>query len=199
MRRITILLASISLAVVPPGRAIARCAPLAFPVDGPVVAGFAPIGSYGGHWGVDFGVREGTPVRAAGPGRVSFAGDVAGRSSVTVLHGGGVRTSYSYLAVVSVSQGGAVGVGAVVGVTGPDHGGGALHFSLRTGDRYVDPMRWLGCGAVPGRGLRLLPPTVTGPMLPSCDVASSAAHSIRHTWPISWPGKRHSIRRTWMS
>ena len=38
--------------------------PFVAPVRGPVVAGFAPVGSYGGHWGIDFGAVPGTPVRA---------------------------------------------------------------------------------------------------------------------------------------
>ena len=30
------------------------------PVDGPVVAGYAPVGLYGGHWGLDYASAPGT-------------------------------------------------------------------------------------------------------------------------------------------
>ncbi len=73
------------------------CAALRPPVDGVIVRGFAPVGRFGGHWGVDFKADPGTPVTAAGGGVVTFAGSVAGRLSVTIAHGGGLRTSYSYL------------------------------------------------------------------------------------------------------
>ncbi|HEX5630830.1 MAG TPA: M23 family metallopeptidase, partial [Acidimicrobiia bacterium] len=112
---------------------------LAAPVSGPVVAGFAPQGYYGGHWGVDLAVPEGSPVGAAAAGTVTFAGSVAGMLTVTVNHGGVVRTSYSYLSSVAVSAGDRVARGTVVGASGMDHDRAAVHWSLRVGDVYVDP------------------------------------------------------------
>jgi len=115
------------------------------PVDGPVVRPFvAPASVYGaGHRGADLAASPGTPVRAANDGVVSFAGSVAGSLHVTVAHSGGLRTSYSFLATVSVRAGQVVARGDVVGTTGgggPDHDRGVLHLGLRIGDRYVDPM-----------------------------------------------------------
>jgi murein DD-endopeptidase MepM/ murein hydrolase activator NlpD len=118
---------------------------------------FAPKGSYGGHWGIDLEAEPGAFVRAAASGTVTFAGSVAGIRSVTVHHGGGLRTSYSYLSAVMASRG-PVDRGSVVGLTGVDHGVSALHFSLRLRDRYLDPMLVFGCTALaPAPGLRLLP------------------------------------------
>lgn len=114
------------------------------PVDGPIVRGFAPQGAYGGHWGIDLAVPIGTPVRAIASGVVSFSGEVAGRASVTVDHGGGLRSSYSYLTARSVSQGQRISSGMVVGESGIDHGIPALHLSLRLGSVYVDPARVCG-------------------------------------------------------
>ena len=124
------------------------------PVDGPVVHPFEePASVYAaGHRGADLAAAPGTPVRAANDGVVSFAGDVAGTLHVTVAHAGGLRTSYSFLSAVSVRTGQAVARGDVLGTTGgtgPDDGGGhdgdhdgaVLHFGLRVGDRYVDPMQ----------------------------------------------------------
>lgn len=117
------------------------------PVDGAVVRPFeAPAGPYGaGHRGADLSAPPGTPVRAAGDGTVVFVGRIAGSLHVTVLHGGGLRTSYSFLSEVSVREGTAVSRGDPLGAAGgtdPDsgHDGSVLHFGLRVGDRYVDPM-----------------------------------------------------------
>jgi len=124
------------------------------PVDGPVVRPFqAPASVYGaGHRGVDLAAAPGTPVRAANRGEVTFAGSVAGTLHVTVTHAGGLRTTVSFLATVAVRAGQRVERGQVVGTTGgatstPDgdadvaaHGDDVLHFGLRVGDRYIDPM-----------------------------------------------------------
>ena len=77
------------------------------PVGGPVVRPFTePTRAYAaGHRGVDFAAAPGTPVRAANDGIVSFAGNVAGSLHVVVAHGGGIRTSYSFLATVDVRTG----------------------------------------------------------------------------------------------
>jgi hypothetical protein len=64
--------------------AIPLCAGLIRPVSGAVVAAFAPVGDYAGHWGVDLAAAPGTVVRAPGAGVVSFSGTVAGRRSVTI-------------------------------------------------------------------------------------------------------------------
>ena len=150
--------------LVPGGPSAGDCGAFLRPVPGPVVRTFAPEGSYGGHWGIDLEAEPGRVVRAAAAGTVSFAGVVAGMRSVTVHHGGGLRTSYSFLSSVMTSPG-FVGRGSVVGLTGDDHGVSALHFSLRIRDRYLDPMLVLRCNAaVPAPGLRLLP---TGTATPS--------------------------------
>src|SRR5262245_48381380 len=46
-----------------------------------------------GHRGVDLAARPGQPVYAAGAGRVGYAGRLAGRGVVAVVHGP-LRTSY---------------------------------------------------------------------------------------------------------
>jgi hypothetical protein len=115
------------------------------PVDGAVVEPFdAPSSPYAaGHRGVDFAAAPGTAARAANDGVVSFAGSVADTLHVTITHAGGLRTSYSFLSSVAVHEGQRVARGDEVGLTGgvgPDHDGSTLHFGLRVGDRYVDPM-----------------------------------------------------------
>src|SRR4029077_16692367 len=74
------------------------------PVGGAVVRPFDPPQSrFGaGHLGADLAASPGTAVRAAGPGVVSFAGSVAGSLHVVVAHAGSMRTSYSFLASITV-------------------------------------------------------------------------------------------------
>jgi murein DD-endopeptidase MepM/ murein hydrolase activator NlpD len=148
------------------------------PVDGPIVRPFVPpAGRFGpGHRGVDYAVSPGTAVRAAGSGRVVFAGPVAGGLHVVVAHPGGLRTGYSYLSGLSVNTGEAVARGAVVGSsggTGPSHETGVLHFSLRKGTDYIDPM-WL-FGAAPV--IRLAP--VDGPAPRVCSPPAASKGRLR--------------------
>jgi hypothetical protein len=115
------------------------------PVAGAVVKPFAPPATrYGrGHLGVDLAAPPGTFVHAAGTGSVTFAGVVAGARHVVVAHDGGLRTSYSFLAKIDVRRGEHVAAGAVLGTTGgtgPGHDGSVLHFGLREGETYLDPM-----------------------------------------------------------
>jgi hypothetical protein len=116
------------------------------PVDGRVVRPFrAPLTRFGaGHLGVDFAAAPGTPVLAAGAGRVEFAGVVANSRHVVLLHPGALRTSYSFLATIRVHRGQVVARGAVLGTTGgtgDHHDGGVLHFGLRIAETFVDPMQ----------------------------------------------------------
>lgn len=146
----------VALLAVPAGGS--TCVGLAVPVEGPVQQGFAPTGRYSGHWGVDIAVAAGTPVRAAGSGVVSFTGTVAGNLTLTVDHGGGLRTSYSYLSKVTARRGDHVTESTVVGQSGAGHGRAALHFSVRVGSRYVDPLRMVGCRPADlSSALRLVP------------------------------------------
>jgi murein DD-endopeptidase MepM/ murein hydrolase activator NlpD len=119
------------------------------PVDGPVVRGFEPPRTrYGrGHLGVDFAAAPGTPVRAAGPGIVVFAGRIGSTLHVVVLHVGDLRTSYDFLASIRVHRGTRVVGGDVLGTTGgrgEEHDGRVLHLGLRHGDEYLNPMTLFG-------------------------------------------------------
>jgi hypothetical protein len=123
----------------------------------PVAAAFeAPAGPYApGHRGVDLVAPAGSLVLAAASGTVAFAGRVAGRGVVSVDHPGGLRTTYEPVAA-RVSRGDRVSGGTVLGVleAGPSHcpGRSCLHWGLRRGDTYLDPLALLGAARV-----RLLP------------------------------------------
>ena len=112
------------------------------PVDAPVSDPFRPPSDpYGpGNRGIEYRTSPGEVVRAGAAGRVSFAGAVAGSLYVTVDHGDGVVSSYSYLARISVRVGSPVVQGEVVGITGER----LFHFSVRVNGEYVDPAGFIG-------------------------------------------------------
>ena len=148
----------IALAALAPAPLSDECVGLGWPVDGPIIAPFAPQGTYGGHWGVDLASDPGSPVSAAFVGRVAFVGTVVGNTAVTLDHGGGVRSTVSYLGSTGVVAGQWVAVGQVVGISGLAHDLAAVHFSVRVDGEYVDPDPLLAClPVVPSRALRLVP------------------------------------------
>ncbi|MFJ4583298.1 peptidoglycan DD-metalloendopeptidase family protein [Streptomyces echinatus] len=157
----------------PPAPAPAPAAPVpavgrTWPVGSrpPVLRGWEPPATpYGpGHRGVDLAAPAGSPVRAVAPGRVTFAGRVAGRGVVSVaLAGTGLRTTYEPVRP-SVRKGDRVAAGGVVGVVEP---GGAhcgpetcVHWGLLRGETYLDPLSllppWL-LGRGPSRLLPVVP------------------------------------------
>jgi murein DD-endopeptidase MepM/ murein hydrolase activator NlpD len=106
------------------------------PVDAPVVDGFRlPDGPYGaGNRGLEYATAPGDVVRAIGDGLVVFAGPVGGSDAVTVLHPDGLRSSYSYLADISVDLGQHVVRGEALGRAGE-----TFHLGVRSGGTYLDP------------------------------------------------------------
>src|SRR5262245_52782481 len=89
---------------------------LTWPVEAPVGEGFGPRGSHF-HAGVDLLAAAGTPVRAAAPGRVAYAGPIAGGWGrlVVVAHSRRVRTLYAHLSTVAVDVGERVAAGSQLG------------------------------------------------------------------------------------
>ncbi|MGW6006214.1 M23 family metallopeptidase [Oerskovia enterophila] len=107
-----------------------------------------------GHRGVDLGASPGSAVVAPDAGTVTFTGTVVDRGVVVVLHDDGLRTSLEPV-TGSVGPGTRVARGEVVGTLegGPDGDGGAsaghcvpascLHWGVRRGERYLDPLALL--------------------------------------------------------
>lgn len=129
------------------------------PVEGPVVAGFAPVGRYGGHWGVDYAATVGDAVFAPVSGRVTFAGSVAGMRTVTIEPVSGFKVSLSYLSDIAVRRGDFSRRGQMLGSAGAPHGVPGVHLSTRIDGSYVDPMTQMGCLHTDvARALRLVTP-----------------------------------------
>jgi murein DD-endopeptidase MepM/ murein hydrolase activator NlpD len=98
------------------------------------------------HAGIDIPGPAGAPVLASAAGVVTFAGSAGGYGRmVEIDHGGGLRTRYAHLAVIAVSQGVRVPVGAAIGRMGSTgrSTGTHLHFEVRRDGRAVDPLAYL--------------------------------------------------------
>ncbi|WP_308461288.1 M23 family metallopeptidase [Streptomyces sp. Ru73] len=112
---------------------------------------------------MDLAARPGATVRAAAPGRVSFAGKVAGRGVLSIeLSGTGrppLRTTYEPVRP-TVRKGEHVKAGQPVAVLqpGPYHcDSPCLHWGLRRGRTYLDPLSLLPPSLLANAPPRLLP------------------------------------------
>jgi murein DD-endopeptidase MepM/ murein hydrolase activator NlpD len=116
---------------------------LVAPIGGRIGDRFGPRGNTF-HPGLDYPASTGTPVSAAGRGRVVFAGwDAGGYGNLVVVeHPSGLRSMYAHLSAIGVKSGDAVVAGSRVGrvgatgfATGPH-----LHFELRLRGAAIDPL-----------------------------------------------------------
>jgi hypothetical protein len=116
---------------------------LAWPLQAPIGSPFGPRG-IGFHPGIDLPAPTGTPVGAAGAGRVIFAAyDPSGYGRlVEIAHGGGVVSMYAHLSSFSVGMGQSVATGTRVGRVGSsgEATGSHLHFEVRVRGAAVDPV-----------------------------------------------------------
>jgi murein DD-endopeptidase MepM/ murein hydrolase activator NlpD len=117
----------------------------AWPVRGAVIRGFdppdTPFGA--GHRGIDIAVAPGTPILAVEAGTVSFAGRVGGELFVTIVHGGGLSSTYSWIASTTVRKDDVVSRGQPIGTTGTGPPGASvphLHLGAKLDGEYVDPL-----------------------------------------------------------
>ncbi len=99
------------------------------------------------HGGTDIAVPSGTPVAAAADGVVILAGSGIGHygTAVYIDHRNGYVTHYGHLSSYNVKAGQKVRAGQMIGrsgasgrVTGPH-----LHFTVKKGDKAIDPMKFL--------------------------------------------------------
>ncbi|MBA3363702.1 MAG: M23 family metallopeptidase [Actinobacteria bacterium] len=150
MRKLSLFVAVAWMVLAPSAAQPARAAgDWSWPVVGPVTQGFdppdTPFGS--GHRGIDIAVALGSSARAPAAGVVTFAGPVGGRLFLTIDHGAGLESTYSWLDAVIARRGDTVARGQVIGRSGTGHSGAVvthLHFGVRLLDAYVDPLDHLG-------------------------------------------------------
>ena len=123
------------------------------PLQGPVrvTSAFGTRRSYSSgpptsyHGGVDYGAETGTPVLAAGRGRVALAEELTVRGKAVIIdHGLGVYSGYYHLSEIAVEAGQEVERGDPIGRVGNSglSTGPHLHWEIRVGGIYVDPLQW---------------------------------------------------------
>jgi len=122
------------------------------PVLGDIVRRFDPPDQpwLAGHRGVDIEGTAGQVVVAAMDGTVSFAGMVAGRPVITLQHDGGLSTTYEPVEA-AVGAGQRVAAGQPIGTLVAGHAcplQACLHWGLRDGSTYLDPLSLLGAGHI---------------------------------------------------
>ena len=156
-----LFIAGFAGAAVPAALAAGTAGTWVWPVTGPIIRGFDPPDSpYGsGHRGIDVAAPAGTRAVAPAAGTVTFAGPVGGRLFLTLDHGGGLTSTFSWVSALLVRRGDAVVAGQPVALTGGCHPGDVepcLHFGVRLDGVYQDPMAYLGALEV-WRLIRLAP------------------------------------------
>ena len=124
------------------------------PMHTAVIDPFRPPAHIGasGNRGLEYGNSDNQVVAAAAPGYVFFAGAVAGRNAITILHDDGVRTTYTGLLEIWVVDGMMVNQHSAIAMASS-----GFHFGARINDHYLDPQILLDASEVEARP-RLLPP-----------------------------------------
>jgi lipoprotein NlpD len=131
----------------PPPADVKSAAPLRWPVAAPRLT--SRFGSRWGHVheGIDMAAPVGTPVLAAAPGEVIYAGDqVRGYGNMVVIkHEGGLVTVYAHNSLLLVHTGDGVSVGQEIARVGDTGRSTAphLHFEVRRNETPQDPMPFL--------------------------------------------------------
>lgn len=102
------------------------------------------LGRMRAHRGVDYAAPSGTPIRAAGAGKIAFRGTQNGYGNVVIIqHEGKYTTLYGHMSRFAslkvgqnVSQGQTIGFVGMTGLaTGPH-----LHYEFRLGGTHRDPL-----------------------------------------------------------
>lgn len=118
------------------------------PVDGDVTAPFGKYGKNwtGGHHGVDFDAKIGTPIKSAAGCIVTFAGWKGVYGKCVVASNGVYEFIYGHLSEIIVKEGDTIAAGQIIALSGNTgkSTGPHLHFEIREGGRAIDPMSWLG-------------------------------------------------------
>lgn len=142
---------SIDQVVASPNRSmksVAREAQWAWPIEPPHLISrpfIAPETVYSsGHRGIDIEATLGATVYSPQNGTVFFSGMVVDRSVLSIKHGSDIVSSYEPV-ISTLVPGDIVQRGDALGALEAGHCDRAcLHFGVRTGGRYVSPLKYLG-------------------------------------------------------
>lgn len=128
-----------------PSRGLSFSGLFSWPLTGMITSNFGWRKS-GYHHGIDIASKQGTPIKAAANGVVTFAGwkNVYG-NTVIIRHDDGKNTLYAHTQKILVKEKQRVKRGQViarVGVSGRSTGP-HLHFEIRIGEKCYNPLNYL--------------------------------------------------------
>ncbi|MFT4989444.1 MAG: murein DD-endopeptidase MepM/ murein hydrolase activator NlpD [Acidimicrobiales bacterium] len=125
----------------------------AAPLPTQVIDPFRPPAHIGaeGNRGLEYGTSDNQVVAVAASGYVLFAGPVAGRKAISVVHADGVRTTYTGLLEIWVVEGMTVNQHSAIALAST-----GFHFGARVNDHYLDPQILIDASDVEVRA-RLVP------------------------------------------
>ncbi|HTQ14096.1 MAG TPA: LysM peptidoglycan-binding domain-containing M23 family metallopeptidase [Rhizomicrobium sp.] len=118
-----------------------------WPLSGTVIEGFGAMAGGTRNDGINIAVPEGTPIRAAQAGTISYAGnELRGYGNLVLIrHDGSYITAYAHAERIVVAKGEHVEQGQVIGYAGAsgDVSRPQLHFEIRRDSKPVDPQALL--------------------------------------------------------
>ena len=121
-----------------------------WPITGPLLTRYGPVGKGQISNGIDITAARGAPFRAAADGVVSYAGSEVAiyGGLILISHGGGWVSAYGHAERIDVARGQAVKAGQVLGAAGQSGFADSpkLHFELRKDRKPVDPLLHLPKG-----------------------------------------------------
>lgn len=98
------------------------------------------------HMGMDIAAPNGTSIKAAADGTITYSGWMGGYGNLVIIsHGNGIQTYYGHCSKLYVSVGKEVKAGdviAAVGSTG-NSTGNHLHFEIRKNGSQINPQKYL--------------------------------------------------------
>ena len=118
-----------------------------WPVRGKVITAYGAKANGKANDGINLAVPEGTPVKAAEDGVVTYSGnELKGYGNlVLVRHANGYVTAYAHASELLVKRGEAIKRGQIIAKSGQsgEVGSPQLHFEIRKGSSPVDPLQFL--------------------------------------------------------
>lgn len=118
------------------------------PVTGTITSRFGANESIRDHThrGMDIAAPNGTQIKAAADGTITYAGWMGGYGNLVIIsHTNGIQTYYGHCSKLCVSKGEEVTAGnviALVGSTG-NSTGNHLHFEIRKNGNQINPQKYL--------------------------------------------------------
>lgn len=113
------------------------------------------------HDGIDIALPKGTPVLAAGNGRVAYFSssnlEAGFGNYIEIDHGNGILTRYAHLEKISVTWGQKLKQGQVIGLSGSSGGSVAphVHYEIIKNGKNINPLSFMVEGITPAQHQQL--------------------------------------------